>query len=205
MALKLQGGFFLFFILYNADCMHKNTKLIITIFILISVSVLFFISDNDFVEKEQTTINDVWSHYHDEKYGYEISHPANLKVTEKNSRTNSTENNLALSGGINIADDYGFGIIDISVFENTGFSSVDDWLVKEKEKFASHRPVIENKLLISGEYEAIITHEQSDNEEVANTREKTTVFIKDNMLFRVNTRFVDESDHVKVLESIHFN
>ena len=167
------------------------------------------------VTKEQSNTYDqksggVCSLYTDTKHHYSLPYPAGLIVTQKQAQIIDVPSDLgsttiALVGGVNIAQTDGFGIIDVSIYKNTKFTSPDDWLAKENERSSQQKRVLEKGLTI-GDIEAIVIHTESNYEDTKTYYpEKTVVFVRDNDLFKITTRFAEESDHQKVWDGFTIN
>lgn len=162
---------------------------------------------NDFQENKKG-----WNIYTDDRYKYSLKFPPGLNIFLVYEREIKVAESIGggsfvINGGVSFNDPKfdNYGVMAVSVFENTKFSNVDEWLEKESKKFESHRPVIERKIVI-GDYDVIITYVQSDYErEDAYKYEKTAVFIKDDNLFKIWTRFDDINDHEKVWDSFRFD
>jgi len=132
-----------------------------------------------------------------------------LVVTQKQKQVvqiakNINSRPIVIDGGVNFSQGDGYGVIDISIFENTDLTSTHDWLETENKNFEHHRQVIEKEIKIDN-VQSIITHSQSDYEnELTTSHEKTLVFIRDGTLFKVVTRFVKDSQHQRVWDSFNF-
>lgn len=188
--------------------MDLKLKHIIVLFITLSLvlfAVYLYISSHG---PEQTT--NQWTMYRDSAYGYTFDYPPDLNAQQKQERTippsNATgDKTLTMGGGVNIAQKDGYGIIDLSIFYNTNYVTPDDWLAEERTLFADHGPVIEKRIMIGGQ-DAIVTHTDSDNEAGGLPQyEKTAVFIKDGALYKLTTRFVQDTDHERVWNSFRFS
>lgn len=193
----------------------KHMKII---FALVFVIIIFFIftKNHNFLQKTNSIVvnqeqkNETWLTYYDEKYRYNLSYPSELIATPKYEQVvkgsenfNNTLNKL--NGGVNFSQVDGYGIIDVSVFENTNFISTDDWIDMENRNSEHQKIVIEERIIIDND-EAVVTHTQGDFEtEITYFPEKTTVLIKDDILLKLVTRFVSDAEHRKVWDSFHFD
>ena len=157
--------------------MKKYGLLIVILIIgLIAVFVLvtkLFPSPNDHYSGE-------WKAYLNEKYGYNIDYPSFFKVFEDSS-----------------GDIASFGDppnpLTIGVFVTSSqYASVEDWL----EANPSQR--FEREIQASG-YRGFVTHYISNEGDV--TEDKTTVFIKDGSLFKIETSY---TLHDRILNSFKF-
>lgn len=168
--------------------------------VLISASIIIILSTVYFIFSETKIFDsDVkWTVYKDNVYGYEISYPDNLHIKEKYDQPMGTE---IANKIIYFLQNDDYGVINIKIFDNTTIKSLDQWLEIETQKSEYQRPVVEKNIIVDG-YNAITTHVQSDYEsETLNLYDKTTVFIRDNTLFEINARFVDDTSYDKVLSS----
>ncbi len=180
----------------------KRIISIIVALALLSIAIFFALT----IKKEVA-----WRTFEDTRYHYTLSYPERLIATEKKRESVSLSDTLGggeriVSGGVRITQEDGYGVINIDILEESGISTVLEWLKHEKTLFPNHRPIIEEYMLIDGHY-AIITHEESDDEEEnAYTHEKKTIFIRNGIVFEITTRFPEAEDeyHVRVLESMHF-
>lgn len=121
-----------------------------------------------------------WEAYLNEKYGYNIDYPSFFRVFEDPS-----------------GDIVSFGDppnpLTIGVFVTSSqYASVEDWL----EANPSQR--FEREIKASG-YGGFVTHYISNEGDV--TEDKTTVFIKDGKLFKIETSY---TLHDRILNSFKF-
>lgn len=198
--------------------------------IIIVLSIILVIFSASFLKNERNTNNlttsiledsqvknlqedeKKWNIYTDERYKYSLKFPSGLNIYLVYEREIKVAESIGggsfiVNGGVSFNDpDFdNYGVMAVSVFENVKFSNTDEWLKKESNKFKSHRPVIEKRIIIDG-YDAIITYVQSDYERKdAYKHEKITVFLKNDNLFKIWTRFNDISDHEKVWDSFRFD
>lgn len=153
-----------------------------------------------------------WNIYADDRYKYFLKFPSGLNIfsiyEQKIKIAKSIGSGLFIrNGGVSFSDpDFDdYGILSVSVFENTDFLNVDEWARNESKKFEHQRLVVEKRIIIDG-YDAIVTYVKSDYErEDAYRYEKTAVFIKDGNLFEIWTRFTESSNHEKVWGNFKFN
>lgn len=164
-------------------------------------------------ENSNTGMTKEWNTYYDERYQYKIDFPAGLNATNIYEHTRTVELSkdlgggfltLTTNGGITFSPvDLPLSVIAMEIFENSKFKSLAEWLESEKNEYVSM--IVEKKINIDGN-EAIITHQagmrdEKIYEEYKNP--KTTVFIKNNMLFIITTN-MDDNDSEKVWNSFKF-
>lgn len=161
----------------------------------------FKINDSNFKGQglpSQANISGGWKSYINQEYNYSVAYPEFASISDYcvgyPNKINFSDPNL---------DDY--GIMSVSVFKNTVFSNINEWLDTENKKREKSRKELEKIILING-YEAIVTHQISigPSQDEHFPYEKKTVFIKDNSLFEIWTRFMEDADHQKVWESFKF-
>lgn len=98
--------------------------------------------------QDNKTLEEKWSIYHDEKYGFSVSYRSGMDVdTIYNHRTTLSADNTKyqiINGGVNFSLGGGPGI-SVAIFDNGQFSSLEEWLnAQNKEKLLSHY-VIDSK------------------------------------------------------------
>lgn len=159
-------------------------------------------SDNKVAEQ-------VWSTYHDERYGFTVDYPANLYITNAyNHREQISDTEYrTINGGVFFSvDEYGGGGAAIAVYENGQFSSLDEWLkVENKRLIASHYqidayPDIDKYPAISA-YLAGDILEGRSGEDFKNQR--LLAFFKGKQLFVISTG--SETIYDKILSSFKFD
>lgn len=147
-----------------------------------------------------------WNNYYDENYRFSLDYPSNLDINLiNNEKINLADSlggeNFIINGGVSFYQKDGYWIIVINIFDNSDISSFEKWIEKENKKNENlhQQVVIEKRIKIDG-YDAIVTHIVSDFEG-PDKHEKKIVFIKNGILFEINTRYID---HEKVWNSFKF-
>jgi len=138
-----------------------------------------------------------------------LNYPSNLNVNHINEGKVNLAESLGggyfiVNGGASFSQKDGYGIILINIFDKdnkVNVSSLGEWIEKENEKNKNlhQRVIIEKRIKIDG-YDAIVTNIVSDFEG-PDKHQKEVVFIKDGILFEINTRAID---HEKVWNSFKF-
>lgn len=107
----------------------------------------------------------------------------------------------------------GFSLIRLSVFKNTKFTSLEDWLkadnqsllAKNTSDFSGTERVLEKTIQI-GRVDAFVTFVQNKNElDEISKHERETAFIKDGDLFVISTRFIEDSAHEEIWKNFKFS
>lgn len=201
---------------------YKNIILLIIILIATILSAFFIIkikSNNSvstqptpdrtyqFNQNSSSILSEVWNSYSDERYGFSLDYPSDLNMNQINNEKVKLADSLGggyliINGGASFYQKDGYGIILINIFDNSKIASLDEWLVIENKKVEHQVNVLEKRIKIDG-YDAIVTYAKSvyDGQEESFKREKKTVFIKDGILFEINTRGID---HERVWNSFKF-
>ncbi len=209
--------------------MKKKYKKIIIIltFILLSFSLVYCIfiaqkynklmlyyqhiattlSDKIIVDNKEA--GEVWSTYHDERYGFTVDYPANLYVTSVYNHKEQISNTeyRTINGGVFFSvDENGGGGAAIAVYENSQFSSLDEWLKAENKRLVSSHyqidayPDVDKYSAISA-YLAGDTFEGHPGEDFKDQR--LLAFFKGKQLFVISTG--GEIIYSKILSSFKFD
>jgi len=209
--------------------MNKKYKKIIIIlaFILLSFFLVYCIfiikKDNNLVlyyQRIATTPSEktppdnesegqIWSVYHDERYGFRVDYPANLYITsvyDHKERISNTESRTINGGVFFSLDNYGGGGAVISIYEDGQFSSLDEWLKAENKRLvASHYQVDTHPVIDT--YQAISAYEEGNiidgrpGEDFKNNR--LLAFFKGKQLFVVSAG--SEIIYNRILSSLKFD
>lgn len=186
-----------------AKTMFKKNKILI-------ISILTLITLPSFLFYQKIKENKLLNTYHNQTYNYSFQYPKYLK---QSAHCSGNDNPVFIN-----KYPQSFEADAISVVTSpTIFANLDKWLEKENEYWQKHdqKRVVEKRLKIDGN-KALVTYLESSypNSEISNQSQvviekgqsKKTVFIKDNVLFEINTRFVDNQlDEDYVLGSTAWN
>lgn len=167
----------------------KNKILIISIIAIIILASFLFYQKT----KEKKLLNT----YHNKTYNYSFRYPNYLK---QKAHCSGNDNPVFVE---EYPQDFYFNGVSV-VTSPQNFATLDQWLEKENEylqKFNQKR-VVEKRIKIDGN-KALITYLETigsipnlDNQsqvEVDKSVGKKTVFIKNNVLFEINTRFINDT------------
>ena len=166
----------------------KNKILIISIVaIIILVSFLFY---------QRTKENKLLSTYHNQTYNYSFKYP---KYLEQSAHCSGNDDPVLIDKASQVSD-VNADFVSVVTSPQT-FASLDQWLQKENDYWQKHdqKRIVEKKIKIDGNF-AFVTYLESNypNSEISNQSQvviekgqsKKTVFVKDSVLFEINTRFI---------------
>lgn len=160
---------------YILKLMQKKTLFVIVVSLGMLVLLLFTLW------KERTATNSKkYTTYTNSKYGYSFEYEKGLELNETN---------LDLVGLLEPHG--GMWVINVKA-ESTALASVSAWL-------STHPRQRKEKDMKVANQNGIVTHYISDEGDVE--EEKTTVFIKDGILFEIASRYID---HNKLWQSFQF-
>lgn len=193
--------------------MTKKQITIITLILflsIISILILFIFNksntDNKFLSEDETQQQNTddlkFISYVNEKYNFSLQYPEPLVVVEN--KAEQLDNKWDYVVNFKEDDEYGFSVASVSVKENTKFSSVNDWLDSENKQRDNERLQIDKKIKIA-EQDAFVffVHNNLESDDIS-SKSKITVFIKDGDLYKITTRFAQESEHENIWNSFKF-
>lgn len=185
---------------------------------LIVASLLFFIFLKNIEQYNQSgpdytthNLNAEYNLFVDKKYQYQFAYPKNLNsniTNNPNIKTPEIEsgNDIAINRAVSFMQDNGGPwAISLFIYKNTRLKSIDEWFAEQNEFYketsaGNVEVVIEKRIKIDGA-DALVTYLNSKEELMPYNYEKTTIFIKDEVLFELSTRSVD---HQKIWDSFKF-
>ncbi len=130
--------------------------------------------------------------YKNKKYGYSFQYPARyLKVFSENPEAVWVVQNDSAPPN---ASPFSIGLMNVFVSINPPFSSVDEWLNKDKKSYQ-----FEKRIKIAG-YDTLVVIEKPVTPLECKDK-KTAVFIKGNMFFQIETCSID---HERVWKNFIF-
>ena len=143
---------------------------------------------------------DIWRKYQDDKYGFSMDYPSNLRLKISDDFVIKYSDNYGggektINKVINFAVPYtGPGLISVSVYEKPDTKTLDEWLEQENERLSYRykdiegrflRYVIDEEIKVDG-VDAIIVYQESDMEKYDYNKE--VIFYKDDLLFIIYYR-----------------
>ncbi|MCK5511015.1 hypothetical protein KAI65_05775 [Candidatus Parcubacteria bacterium] len=143
---------------------------------------------------------DIWRKYQDDKYGFSMDYPSNLRLKISDDFVIKYSDNYGggektISKVINFAVPYtGQGLMNVGIYENPEAKTLDEWLKKENERLSHRykdiesrflRYVIDEKIKVDG-VDAIVVYQESDMEKYDYNKE--VIFFKNDLLFTIYYR-----------------
>lgn len=166
----------------------KNQVFIISIIaIIILVTFLFY---------QKTKENKLLTTYHNQTYNYSFKYP---KYLEQSVHCSSGDDPVFIAEN---PQDFNSAAISVITSAPTS-ASLDEWLQKENDYWQKHdqKRIVEKEIEIDNN-KAFVTYLETsiaipnlDNQSqvgIEKGHSKKTVFIKNNILFEINTRFIDK-------------
>ncbi len=142
-----------------------------------------------------------WSTYHDGKYGFSINYQSGVNINTLynfsiNFLKNDIKKNYTINGGVDFSS-FNPGT-SIQIFDNSPFSSLEEWFNDQNTENPSSRYVITSKQPIDG-YPAISIYATGDSKETS----KITAFLRNKQLFVIITG--DDSNFNNIFDSFKFD